>query len=266
VGAQMADETNDGRGPTLEKVGPANLSECGIGCLTGRNHPGYQAKVDWLEKRFAEGLRFLLYRDERGKPLAFLEYVPGEHAWRPVEAAGWLFAHCLWVYPAGQKVGGLGTRLIRAFVDEAREAGAIGAAAMVSDGPWMAGKDIFLRSDFEQVAEADRFQLVAHRLRDGPEPRFRDISANLARYQGLNLVYSDQCPMLPKSVNALSEMAAERGLELKIHVLDSPTAAQQAPSYYGVFNLVWNGRLLADHYVSGGRFKNILKNELADAV
>lgn len=255
----------DAGGLTLEKVGPGNLAECGIGCLTGKSHPGYQAKLEWLEKRFTEGLRFLLYRDAEGKPLAFLEYVPGEHAWRPVHAQGWLFAHCLWVYPRGQKVGGLGTQLVRAFVAEAREAGAIGAAAMVSDGPWMAGKQVFLQNGFDLVTEADRFELVAHRFAEGPAPRFRDISENLSQYQGLNLVYSDQCPMLPKSVDALVTMAAERGLELKIHVLDSPAAAQRAPSYYGVFNLVWNGRLLADHYVSGGRFKNILKNELADA-
>jgi hypothetical protein len=79
----------------LEKVGPEKLSACGIGCLTNPKHEGYRPKVEWLESRFAEGLRFLLYRDEGGKPLAFLEYTPGEYAWRPVDAAGWLFVHCL---------------------------------------------------------------------------------------------------------------------------------------------------------------------------
>ena len=32
----------------------------------------------------------------------------------------------------------------------------------------------------------------------------------------------------------------------------------------GPENLVWNGRLLADHYVSKGRFKNILRKEILD--
>ena len=109
---------------TLEKIGPENLSACGIGCLINAKNQGYQAKVEWLQKRFAEGLRFLLFRDEEGKPLAFLEYVPGEYAWRPVEAKGWLFVHCLWVYPRGQKVGGLGSRLLQACLQEARQAGA----------------------------------------------------------------------------------------------------------------------------------------------
>lgn len=247
---------------TLEKVGPDNLSDCGIGCLTNPKNQGYQPKVEWLQKRFAEGLRFLLFRNEKGKPLAFLEYVPGKYAWRPVDAKGWLFVHCLWVYPKGQKVGGLGSRLIQACLEEARQADATGVVAMVSDGAWMAGKQVFLKNGFEQIAEADRFQLVMYRLKEGCEPRFRDISGNLAKCRGLHIVYCAQCPMLPKSVSDLSAMAAEQGLELKVTVLRSAREARNAPSYYGVFNLVWNGRLLSDHYVSKGRFKNILRKEI----
>jgi len=122
----------------LEKVGPDNLSDRGIGCLGNPKHEGYGPKVDWLEGRFLEGLRILLFRDEQGKPLAFLEYVPGKYAWRPVDAEGWLFVHCLWVYSRGLIIGGLGGRLIQACVGEARTMGAMGVAAMVSDGPWMA--------------------------------------------------------------------------------------------------------------------------------
>jgi GNAT superfamily N-acetyltransferase len=246
----------------LEKVDAGNLSVCGIGCLTDPKNQGYQPRVAWLKQRFAEGLRFLLCRDEKGKPLAFLEYVPGEYAWRPVDAKGWLFIHCLWVYPAGQKVGGLGSRLIRACIEEARQAGAQGVATLASDGAWMAGKDVFLRNGFEEIAEVDRFQLLIHRLKQGPAPRFRDISGNPAKYQGLHIVYSAQCPMLPKSVNDLSIMAAEHGLEVKVTMLNSAREAQNAPSYYGVFALVWIGRLLSDHYVSKGRFSNILRKEI----
>jgi len=251
---------------TLEKVGPDNVADCGIGCLTNPKNQGYEPKVEWLRKRFAEGLRYLLFRDEKGGPLAFLEYVPGEYAWRPVDAKGWLFVHCLWVYSAGQKRGGLGSRLIQACLAEARKAKAIGVAAMVSDGPWMAGREVFLKNGFEQIAQADRFQMVVHRLRKGAEPRFRDIGGNAAKYQGLNIVYSAQCPMVPKSVNDLFEMAAEQGLKLKVTELKSAHQAQRAPSFYGVFSLIWNGRLLADHYVSRGRFKNILRKEILKKV
>ena len=40
----------------LVKVGPENLPECGIGCIRSRDNPGYQRKVEWLQKRFDEGL------------------------------------------------------------------------------------------------------------------------------------------------------------------------------------------------------------------
>jgi L-amino acid N-acyltransferase YncA len=249
----------------LEIVGPENLDACGIGCVLDTRHEGFQPKTDWLRRRFAEGLRFLLARDRAGKPLAFLEFAPGEHAWRPVDAAGWLFVHCLWVYPRGRKHPGLGTRLIRACIDEARRADARGVAAMVSDGPWMAGKAVFLRNGFEVVAAADRFELVAHRLKDGPDPAFRDVAGNLAKYRGLHLVYAPQCPYLPKSAADLAAVAAEHGLELNVTILDTAAKAQHAPSYYGVFSLLWNGRLLADHYVSKTRFRTILRKEILPA-
>ena len=71
--------------------------------------------------------------------------------------------------------------------------------------------------------------------------------------------------MLVKSAADLVEMAFENGLKLNVTVMKTAKDAQNAPSYYGVYNLLWNGRLLADHYVSKGRFKNILKNDILKA-
>ena len=46
------------------------------------------AKKEWLKQRFEEGLVF--YRSaERGK--CFIEYIPAENAWVPIDAAGWLY-------------------------------------------------------------------------------------------------------------------------------------------------------------------------------
>jgi hypothetical protein len=84
----------------------------------------------------------------------------------------------------------------------------------------------------------------------------------MEKYQGLHIVYSAQCPMLPKSVADLSEIAAEHGLELQTTLLRTPKEAQNAPSYYGAYTLLWNGKVLSDHYVSGGRFENLLKKEI----
>jgi len=101
-------------------------------------------------------------------------------------------------------------------------------------------------------------------LREGFEPRLRSLERTLEPYRrGLHLIYSAQCPMLPKSVEDLADMCQDHGVELTITELTSAKEAQSAPSYYGVFNLVWNGRLLSDHYVSKGRFKNLLRKEIS---
>jgi len=247
---------------TLQIVGPENVSRCGIGCIGSRSHEGYDPKLAWLERRFHEGLRQLHLTDGLGRGLAFLEYVPGEYAWRPVDAKGWLFVHCLWVYSKGQAIGGLGTRLIEACVEQARAIRARGVAALVSDGPWMVGKGAFLKNGFEKIDERDRFQLVIRRLRRGAAPRFGTLDDKWARSRGLHIVYAPQCPYLPKSVADVSAMAREEGIKVKMTVLKSASEAQHAPSYYGVFNLLWNGRLLSDHYVSRGRFRNLLKEEM----
>jgi hypothetical protein len=68
--------------------------------------------------------------------------------------------------------------------------------------------------------------------------------------------------MLAKSVADLSETATQHGLDLKVTVLKSAREAQNAPSYYGVFSLLWNGQLLSDHYVSKARFKNLLRQKV----
>jgi hypothetical protein len=104
--------------------------------------------------------------------------------------------------------------------------------------------------------------LVVHRLKKGPAPRFRDISPKWATSRGLHIVYAAQCPYLPKSVHDVSAMAREHGVNVKVTMLKSAREAQDAPSYYGVFNLLWNGRLLSDHYVSAGRFRSLLKKEI----
>ena len=45
-----------------------------------------------MKQRFDEGLVF--YRsEERGK--CFIEYIPAENAWVPIEADGYLYINCL---------------------------------------------------------------------------------------------------------------------------------------------------------------------------
>lgn len=49
-------------------------------------------KKDWLRERFDDGLVF--YRSEERRK-CFIEYIPAENAWHPLDADGYLHIDCL---------------------------------------------------------------------------------------------------------------------------------------------------------------------------
>ena len=71
--------------------------------------------------------------------------------------------------------------------------------------------------------------------------------------------YANQCPMFAKCVNDLTETANEQDISIKISEIKKPVNAQNAPSGYGVMNIMNDGKVIADHYISSRRFENILK-------
>jgi len=57
------------------------------------------------------------------------------------------------------------------------------------------------------------------------------------------------------------EEIAEKKYHIKPNVVDlkSPADAQDAPTPYAVFAVIYDGQLLADHQISRTRFRNIMK-------
>ena len=251
-------------GVELVDLTPGNLEQYrGPTCFLDPKHEGARARLDWTGDRFSEGLKIkLLVSRADGKTVALIEYIPGEHAWRAVDAHGYLFIHCIWVYPKKNKELGYGSLLVRECIEDAADGGKLGAAVVTSEGPVMAGRELFEMNGFVSIAEAKpSYRLMVPALRKGPLPSFRDREARLAALRGLHVVYSDQCPLVARSIPALAEVAGEFGLDLQVTRATSAEEAQAAPSVYGVFALVYNGKLLADHYLSTTRFRNILNKE-----
>ena len=78
-------------------VDATNVDEYGFFCYKSKpKSAGYRQKLGWLRERFAEGMRIqILYEGKRS--VGFVEYMPGEAAWRAVDAAGYMLIHCIWV-------------------------------------------------------------------------------------------------------------------------------------------------------------------------
>jgi hypothetical protein len=230
-------------------------------CFINPKHPSYPEKVNWLRHQFEKGLVIkLLYLEGEKRPTGFIEYVPGEFCWRAVNARGYVFIHCLWTNGKTYQHQGLGTRLIQEAEKDGREL--LGVSVLTSDHSFMANREIFLKNGYSIVSESGKEQLVVKQFRAGPPPSINDWETELKKYQGLTIIYSKQCPWVVRFVEEVKPILEKEKLNPAIIEIKTAEEAQKSPSIYGVFNLIYNGRLLADRYISTTRFMNILKKDI----
>lgn len=243
------------------EVNELNASEESLFCVKNPKYKGFNLKLEWLKERWKEGLKLKILKNGKNK-IGFIEYIPGEFAWRPIKAHNYLFIHCLMVYGKQNYHLGNGSLLIKDCIDHAKLENKAGVAVMASPGSWIADKSIFLKNGFELVESKDRFDLLVYKLNEAVNPSFIHREDNLNKYKGLHLIYGNQCPLFIKSVNEMQRTAKDFGMDLKVTILKTAIDAQQSPSGYGTYSLIYNGKILSDHYISNTRFINILNNEI----
>lgn len=248
----------------IVKIDERNIAEHPqLVCFINPKHPAYNIKVDWLKSRLNEGLTIkLLYVEDESKPVGFIEYVPGEYAWRAVSAKDYVLIHCIWIYSNLYKNKGVGTKLLNTCIEDAKEQNFAGVAVVTSTDAFMAKKAFFIKNGFQSVDNAPpHHELLLFPFKEAPLPKFNDWRQELNKYQGLNIIYADQCPWVARFMSEVQDFVNQKGIALKVTKLVTSAQAQQAPSPYAVFCLINNGKLLADHYISQTRFTNILKKE-----
>jgi len=249
---------------SLTPVTPDNLDACGLFCVKNKKHKGYQAKHKWLSTQLDHGIHLKIAHDPTHKPIAFIEYADSEATVRLVDACNHSVIHCLW--SEGRKKGhtGVATQLINDCVKEATKNKKNGVIVITSDGSWMCNRTIFEKAGFRCIDEQAPFQLMYKSIKKSTKPAFSKISDDrLTQYDELTLLYTNQCPYIGKAIVELPPVAKEYGIQLNLKEINDPIEARSSfASPYGVFSLIYQGRLLADHPISRGRFKNILTNEL----
>lgn len=98
-------------------------------CCAMSNKKSLQKK-EWLKQRFDEGLVF--YRsEERGK--CFIEYIPDQYAWIPINSHGYMYINCLWV-SGSMKGHGYSSDLLNYCIEDARQKGYKGVCILSSKG------------------------------------------------------------------------------------------------------------------------------------
>ena len=111
------------------RVTEENIESEHICCaISNNNDVQVASKKAWLRDRFKEGLVFLK-STERGK--CFIEYLPAEYAWNPIEAKGYMYIDCLWV-SGSFKGHGYSSDLLQACIEDSREKGKKGLCILSS--------------------------------------------------------------------------------------------------------------------------------------
>lgn len=248
----------------MAAVDATNVDQLGFFCYKSKpKSAGYAQKLAWVKQRLSEGLRIaLVYED--GRSVGFIEYVPGEFAWRAVRAPGYILIHCLWVVGRAKKKG-YGSQLLDKCLAHAREVGASGVAMVTSNRPWLAGSQLLLKHGFERVDEMSPFELMVKRFDGSPLPAFpTDWEARLARFgPGLTVLRSHQCPYMEDATNTVVEFGRSQGIATQVVPLETSREVQKtSPTPYGTFAIVHDGQLLSYCYLTE---KDLLKSLGDDA-
>ena len=172
------------------------------------------AKKEWLKQRFNEGLVF--YRsEERGK--CFIEYIPAENAWVPIDADGWIYINCLWV--AGSLKGhGHSGNLLSECIRDAKEQGRKGICILSAEGrkrEFLADPKFLSYKGFEVTDISDcGINLMALPFEENAElPKFKECAKHPAVDEdGFVLYYTDQCPFTCYWVPRVRQTAEEHNI------------------------------------------------------
>ncbi|MCK4679470.1 MAG: GNAT family N-acetyltransferase [Bacteroidales bacterium] len=241
-----------------------NILDYGVCGYKNIKAAGYPEKVSWLKDRFQEGLKIKTLYSEKDGPQGMIEYIPGEYCWRPVEAKGYLFIHCVFVgYKKAYKGQGYASLLVDECLRDAKKQKLYGVAVVTRKGSFMVGKELFLKNGFDIVDNAPSdFELLVKKFnKNAPTPKFKgDLESRLSQYDnGLTIIRAGQCPYTVKNVKEIRETAEqEYGLKPKIVELQNFMEAQNSPCSFGVFCIICNGKIIAEHPISNTRFRNIM--------
>lgn len=247
----------------IVEVTPDNALKETFFCIKDTKRQGFEDKLKWFERRFKEGLKIKILKNDGDKKIGFIEFVPAARAWRPIDADNYMFIHCTYIYSKKDRSMGYGSILLEDAEKEAKAKGLDGLCVMTSTGGWLANKTLFEKNGFEQIEVKDRFELLSKTWNsNAKKPKFHHWTNQQKKYKGWHLLYADQCPWHEKSVAAILNVAIDYGVDLKVSKINTVEEAKMAPSGFGVFNLLRDGKLLEDHYLSATRFRNILKKEL----
>ena len=228
------------------RVTKENLEEEHICCAISNNKDvQVSSKKAWLADRFDEGLVFLK-SVERGK--CFIEYIPAEHAWNPIEAPGYMYIDCLWV-SGSFKGHGYSSDLLSECIKDSKEKGKKGLCilAAAKKKPFLADPKFLKYKGFE--------------VKGTEKPVFKECARHPhIDESGYVLYYTNQCPFNAKYVPVLEETAEKNGISFWAVKIESREDAQNAPTPITTYSLFCDGEYITNEQMNDKKFLKLVNN------
>ena len=243
------------------RVTSENLEKEHICCaISNNNDVQVSSKKAWLSERFADGLVFLK-STERGK--CFIEYLPAENAWNPIDAGGFMYIDCLWV-SGSFKGHGYSSDLLGACIEDSKEKGKAGLCLLAAGKkkPFLADSKFLKYKGFRICDEAENDILLWYLPFDesASAPKFKACAKKPhIEEKGFVLYYTHQCPFNAKYVPVIEAIAKERSVPFKAIRLKSKEEAQNAPTPVTTYALFYDGNYVTNEQMNDKRFLKLLE-------
>lgn len=239
-----------------------NLDAEHICCAISNNKdPQVVSKKAWLRERLKEGLVFRK-GDVRGK--CFIEYIPAEYAWVPIEAEGYMHINCFWV-SGSCKGHGFGDELLEACIDDAKRKGKAGLTVISSPKkkPFLSERKYLDYKGFRVADSAEPYFTLLYLpfSEQAVLPRFNDCAKEpRTAFPGFALYYSGGCPFTAKYIPLVEQYAVARGIPFTGIRISNCEEAQNAPTAWTNYALFYNGEFITHEILSEKKFAELCEN------
>lgn len=236
-----------------------NLDSEHICCAIASNKdPQVLAKKAWMTERLEDGLVFLK-GNIRGK--CFIEYIPAEYAWVPIDAENYMHINCFWV-SGSCKGKGYGDELLERCIADAKQKGKSGLTVISSakKKPFLSDPKYLTYKGFQIADTAEPcFTLMYLPFHDkGELPRFKSCAKTpRIENEGFTLYYTSGCPYTAKYVPIIEKYAVSKEIPFVSVHMDTREKAQNAPAAWTNYALFYNGTYITNEILSEKKFQAI---------
>ncbi len=222
---------------------------------------GVNAKKDWLASCMKEGLTFKKL-DARGKVM--IEYIPGENAWLPLNAAGYMVINCFWV-SGSFKGKGYAKALLDECEADAKNRGCKGVAAIVGNKKksFLTDKSFLLYQGYEVCDSCPPFfELVVKKFdKKAENPSFKDCAKQGLGdgIKGIDIFFTAQCPFNVPYIKLLQPVILSSDYPVRTHHITTKEMAQEHRCPVTTYSVFQDGKFITNEVLTPVKLEKMIK-------